>query len=190
MIITCPCGEKKFEVAESLIPEKGRLLKCGSCEHTWFFDKKNHQYSIFDESEAIAESSINTNKEKAKQIKIIIKSSPEILLANRDPNNEPDIIPNIHFFTILIFVLPNFRWVLIDDSEVKQITPSDEATATCITISVEYPKLIRMKYVIGTIIIPPPTPSRPAKNPDNKPVDKNINIRCVNNFSVLKVLIV
>ena len=69
MIITCPCGEKKFEVAESLIPEKGRLLKCGSCEHTWFFDKKNHQYSIFDESEAIAESSINTNKEKAKQIK-------------------------------------------------------------------------------------------------------------------------
>ena len=41
MIITCPCGEKKFEVAENLIPEKGRLLKCGPCNETWFFNKNN-----------------------------------------------------------------------------------------------------------------------------------------------------
>ena len=41
MIITCPCGEKKFEVAENLIPEKGRLLKCGSCNETWFFNKND-----------------------------------------------------------------------------------------------------------------------------------------------------
>ena len=27
MIITCPCGEKKFEVNQELIPDKGRLLK-------------------------------------------------------------------------------------------------------------------------------------------------------------------
>ena len=39
MIIICPCGEKKFEVDENLIPEKGRLLKCGSCDQTWFFNK-------------------------------------------------------------------------------------------------------------------------------------------------------
>ena len=39
MIITCPCGEKKFEVDENLIPDKGRLLKCGSCDQTWFFNK-------------------------------------------------------------------------------------------------------------------------------------------------------
>ena len=39
MIIACPCGEKKFEVDENLIPDKGRLLKCGSCDQTWFFDK-------------------------------------------------------------------------------------------------------------------------------------------------------
>ena len=39
MIISCPCGEKKFEVDEKLIPDKGRLLKCGSCDQTWFFDK-------------------------------------------------------------------------------------------------------------------------------------------------------
>ncbi len=39
MIIICPCGEKKFEVDENLIPDKGRLLKCGSCNQTWFFNK-------------------------------------------------------------------------------------------------------------------------------------------------------
>ena len=39
MIIVCPCGEKKFEVDQNLIPDKGRLLKCGSCDQTWFFNK-------------------------------------------------------------------------------------------------------------------------------------------------------
>ena len=39
MIIICPCGEKKFEVDKNLIPNKGRLLKCGSCDQTWFFNK-------------------------------------------------------------------------------------------------------------------------------------------------------
>ena len=42
MIITCPCGEKKFEVNQKLIPDKGRLLKCGSCNQTWFFNKNEN----------------------------------------------------------------------------------------------------------------------------------------------------
>ena len=44
MIINCPCGKKKFEIDPSLIPEKGRLLQCGSCEQTWFFDRKQNDY--------------------------------------------------------------------------------------------------------------------------------------------------
>ena len=39
MIINCPACKKNFKVNENLIPDKGRLLKCGSCEHTWFFNK-------------------------------------------------------------------------------------------------------------------------------------------------------
>ena len=42
MIITCPSCEKKFEVDEKLIPDKGRLLKCGSCDQTWFFNKNDN----------------------------------------------------------------------------------------------------------------------------------------------------
>ena len=41
MIIICPSCKKKFDLSESLIPDKGRLLKCGSCDQTWFFNKKN-----------------------------------------------------------------------------------------------------------------------------------------------------
>ena len=39
MIIVCPSCRKNFDVDESLIPDKGRLLKCGFCNETWFFNK-------------------------------------------------------------------------------------------------------------------------------------------------------
>ena len=41
MIIICPYCEKKFTLDENLIPKEGRLLKCGSCDETWFFKKNN-----------------------------------------------------------------------------------------------------------------------------------------------------
>ena len=43
MIIVCPSCGKKFNVDGNLIPEKGRLLKCGSCEQTWFFNKSDNR---------------------------------------------------------------------------------------------------------------------------------------------------
>ena len=37
MIIECPNCHKKFNVESSLIPESGRNIQCGSCNHVWFF---------------------------------------------------------------------------------------------------------------------------------------------------------
>ena len=37
MIITCPRCQKSFNIDDKLIPTEGRLVKCGACEHTWFF---------------------------------------------------------------------------------------------------------------------------------------------------------
>ena len=37
MIISCPNCNKQFKVNPSLIPDKGRNLKCGSCDHDWFY---------------------------------------------------------------------------------------------------------------------------------------------------------
>ena len=45
MIIVCPSCRKKFDLDENLIPHKGRLLKCGSCNQTWFYNK-NIEFSI------------------------------------------------------------------------------------------------------------------------------------------------
>ena len=37
MIITCPRCQKSFNIDDKLIPAEGRLVKCGACDHTWFF---------------------------------------------------------------------------------------------------------------------------------------------------------
>ena len=60
MIIICPSCKKKFEVDSNLIPEKGKLLKCGSCDQTWFFNK-NEQ--VFIDEEIISKPTEN-KKEK------------------------------------------------------------------------------------------------------------------------------
>ena len=39
MIITCENCNKNFEINDDLIPKRGRLLQCGSCDHQWFFKK-------------------------------------------------------------------------------------------------------------------------------------------------------
>ena len=48
MIIVCPCDQKSFNIDDKLIPKEGRLVKCGVCNHTWFFKpsentEKKHQ---------------------------------------------------------------------------------------------------------------------------------------------------
>jgi predicted Zn finger-like uncharacterized protein len=37
MIITCPNCKKQFKIDPTLIPEDGRDLKCGSCDHVWLY---------------------------------------------------------------------------------------------------------------------------------------------------------
>ena len=46
MIINCPCGEKKFQIDDKLIPINGRLLQCGSCDKSWFFKPQENKEII------------------------------------------------------------------------------------------------------------------------------------------------
>lgn len=59
MIIECPACSKKFNIDEKLIPDEGRLLKCGNCEHTWFY-KKEEKIKL--EAETANASQIEENK--------------------------------------------------------------------------------------------------------------------------------
>ena len=40
MIIECINCNKKFSVDSNLIPESGRTIQCGSCNHVWFFKRE------------------------------------------------------------------------------------------------------------------------------------------------------
>jgi len=40
MIIACKNCNKKFAIDVSIIPEKGRLLQCNSCNYKWFYKKE------------------------------------------------------------------------------------------------------------------------------------------------------
>ena len=62
MIIICPSCKKKFEVNENLIPDKGRILKCGLCNETWFYSNKDEK-NEFKENIQIEEN-IDNNKVK------------------------------------------------------------------------------------------------------------------------------
>ena len=59
MIIECPACSKKFNIDEKLIPNEGRLLKCGNCDHTWFFKKEEN---IKLEAETTKQNEIKENK--------------------------------------------------------------------------------------------------------------------------------
>ena len=64
MIIECENCNKKFELDSNLIPENGRELQCGSCEHIWFFKKK---INIIEKNEIIEDQNINIEKEQIKK---------------------------------------------------------------------------------------------------------------------------
>ena len=81
----------------------------------------------------------------AKITKISTRFSPEIKLAESAPKIDPKTIPKAHFFTMFKFVFFNFRCDLIDEIDVKHITPRDEATAKCITTSKAYPSCNNIK---------------------------------------------
>ena len=46
MIIKCVNCNKKFNVNSNLIPDEGREIKCGSCNHIWHFNKEDFLENI------------------------------------------------------------------------------------------------------------------------------------------------
>ena len=64
MIIECPNCNKKFNLDGKLIPENGRTLKCGNCDHIWHYKitlKKNSDVQKISEDKN-SEIDINTSK--------------------------------------------------------------------------------------------------------------------------------
>ena len=72
MIIECVNCNKKFNVNSELIPNEGRSIQCGSCNHIWFFN-------INDEILASAITQVEKENKPTSKIRKEIKKKPSIL---------------------------------------------------------------------------------------------------------------
>src|SRR6056300_606640 len=66
MIIYCIKCTKKFEVNASLIPDGGRTIQCGSCNHIWFYKPKIEQSKNEIKAEITSPKSNNKDLENKK----------------------------------------------------------------------------------------------------------------------------
>ena len=81
MIITCPNCNKQFKINNSLIPDEGRDLQCGSCNHVWFYKIEDKNNEILELKQEIISEGIETNVEN-KEEKIEEKKQPEETIKN------------------------------------------------------------------------------------------------------------
>ncbi len=77
MIIECPACSKKFNIDEKLIPKEGRLLKCGNCDHTWFF-KKEENINLESETTKLYEIKENKSEINTEPVEEPIKQTNKI----------------------------------------------------------------------------------------------------------------
>jgi predicted Zn finger-like uncharacterized protein len=67
MIISCPNCNKQFKINPSLIPDNGRDVKCGSCDHVWFYKLEDNTREPLPLSDDFADKKIE-NKIDSKTI--------------------------------------------------------------------------------------------------------------------------
>ena len=128
MIIECINCNKKFEVDPELIPDKGRSIQCGSCNHKWFY-KKDAQETILeindeaplDEIEQeikVTKDVINKKADEKKITEEIVKERTEIKQNNEEkPLKKSNILNKIISYLVvaiisfvaLIIVLDTFK---------------------------------------------------------------------------------
>ena len=69
MIITCPNCNKQFKIDNSLIPDEGRDLQCGSCNHIWFYKTEEVNNEVYKLNEEILSNDIESKAEKINEKK-------------------------------------------------------------------------------------------------------------------------
>ena len=132
MIITCPNCEKKFQIDPALVPEKGRDLLCGSCNHAWFYIPENETPLTLNENTFVnkektqietkdqnIEISKKTKKEKKNKYKIKNEISKETPKTVKNPTNKGSklfsyLIVLIISFVALVILLDTLKTPLIN----------------------------------------------------------------------------
>ena len=127
MIITCPNCNKQFKIDNSLIPNEGRNLQCGSCDNVWFYkteEQNNELLKLDDESISkdveIAtkqdEEKIKDNNQNLEKIKTETNNKLEKKISENQKNkttskNTPN--KGSKFFSYLIVFIISFVALII-----------------------------------------------------------------------------
>ena len=89
MIITCPNCNKQFKIDNSLIPDEGRDLQCGSCDHIWFYNIQEKNNEELELKQEIISEDIETKVEN-KEDKIQEKQQPEEIIKTEINNKKKE----------------------------------------------------------------------------------------------------
>ena len=89
MIITCPNCNKQFKINNSLIPDDGRDLQCGSCNHIWFYKIEEKNNEVLELKQEFISQEIETKAEN-KEEKIEEKKQPEELIKTKINNKKKE----------------------------------------------------------------------------------------------------
>ena len=122
MIITCENCSKKFSIQDNLIPDEGRQLQCGSCNHKWFFIKNNKTIKLENEtfqnqpednSSGVSDNVKKKIKKKTEKIIDIENEKSENFNKLKKTKKNPKIIKNSLVFVIslisIIVLLDTFK---------------------------------------------------------------------------------
>ena len=89
MIITCPNCNKQFKIDNSLIPDEGRDLQCGSCNHIWFYNIQEKNNKVLELKQEIISEDIETKAENLED-KIEEKQQPEEIIKTEINNKKKE----------------------------------------------------------------------------------------------------
>ena len=106
MIIQCINCKKKFEVDSSLIPETGRNIQCGSCNHIWFYkDIKTISSSIDQDLMVVKDIEINKDVEEKINFEQEINDNKDIMIDNNVLSKKNKSSNNFYFGRVLSYIL-------------------------------------------------------------------------------------
>ena len=88
MIITCPNCNKQFKIDDSLIPDEGRDLQCGSCNNVWFYKVEDENSDTLKLKEEIVKKDIEIKTENQEEKKSLEKIKTEIKNKKKDGISE------------------------------------------------------------------------------------------------------
>ena len=89
MIITCPNCNKQFKIDNSLIPDEGRDLQCGSCNYVWFYNNQEKNNEVLELKQEIISEDIEKKVENNKN-KIEEKQQPEEIIKTEINNKKKE----------------------------------------------------------------------------------------------------